>query len=78
MFLWDGTRHRQWDVCSVWHSPGPDMITSTSVADVEIEINDVIDPFKFTLIMKPVNETPESQLEVNFLSETEGKYFLLL
>ena len=77
VFLWDGTRHRQWDVCSVWHSPGPDMMTSTSVVDMQIEINDVIEPCKFTIYVKPVKETPTGQLEVHYLSATEGKFILL-
>ena len=58
--------------CSVWHSPGPDMMTSTGVADVQAEINDAIDPCKFTLYVKPVNETIIGQLEVHYLSTHRG------
>ena len=74
VFLSDGAPSTQWDVCSVWHSPGPDMMTSTSVADLQIEINDVIDLCKFTLYVKPVRETPKDQLEVHYLSATEGGF----
>ena len=72
-----GKQRRRWDVCSVWHSPGPDVMTSTSVADVQIELNDVIVPSNFTLYARAVIKRGKNRLEEHFLSATEGEIAVL-
>ena len=77
VLLWEGTKHRQWDVCSFWHSPGPDMMTSSNGADVRIELNDVIDPCVFTLYVRAVDRIPEGELELHYLAAMQGPYIFL-
>ena len=74
LLLWEGTKYRRWNVCSVWHSPGPDMLTSINVVGVTIELNDIIEPLKFTLYVRAVKPTPQGQLELHFLSAKEGEF----
>ena len=73
MLLRDNAGLRRWDVCAAWHAPGPDFVTTSGVVDVSVELNDVIDPCDFTINVRAV-EKPSGDLELRYLSATEGKY----
>ena len=73
MLLWDNVTRRRWDVCSTWHVPGPTFVTSSSVAEIIVELNDATDPCDFNVSAMAVVNSLERKLEVLLLSTTEGK-----
>ena len=76
VLLWDKVRHRRWDVCSTWHAPGPAFMTSSTVVEIIVELNDVSDPCDFNISAKAVVKPPEKELELRYLSATEGKIWV--
>ena len=72
VLLLDNSTHRRWDVCSSWHAPGPDFTSNYSVADVNIELADVINPFNVTISVRAVNKGDPSEIEMRYFSATEG------
>ena len=76
VLLWDKEGRRQWDVCSAWHAPGPDFTTSSNKADVSVELSDVTDHCNFTISVRAVDQIQTGQLELMYLSSTEGTSLL--
>ena len=73
VLLWDKAKRRSWDVCSAWQAPGPDFLTSSNSADVSIEWTEVIHPFDLNISIRAMETVHEGQLEVRYLSATEGE-----
>ena len=76
VLLWDNTTRIPWDVCSVWQVPGPDVVTSSNVADVSIELVHIRDPCDLNISIMAVEKTSEGHLELRYLSTAEGTAFL--
>ena len=72
LLLGRGTR-RRWDVCSTWQAPGPSFISSSDV-EIIVELNDITDPCNFSISAIGVVNPPEGQLELWYLSATEGQF----
>ena len=77
VLLWEGTKRTSWDVCSAWQAPGPDLVTSSEVVDVSVELKNVKGPCDLTLSVRAVKRPHDGQLELRHLSFTEGKIYLL-
>ena len=73
VLLWDNVTSRRWDVCSAWHAPGPSFTTSSNMAEVSIELNDVTDPCDFNISILAVDNSSKGKLELRYLSPNEGK-----
>ena len=71
--LRDDAHRRRWDVCSTWHAPGPDFMASSNVAEVTVILSDVTDPCDFTIHVSAMKKPKRGDLEVRYLSVTEGK-----
>ena len=78
LVLWDNTTRKHWDICSIWHVPGPDFMTSSHVAHVRVELFDVTDPFDFAISIRSIAKLSNRELEIRYLSTTEGLLLLLL
>ena len=78
VLLWEGTKRTSWDVCSAWQAPGPHLVTSSEVADVNIESKNVKGPCDLTLSVRAVKKPRDGQLELWHLSATEGTVYLLM
>ena len=74
VLLWDDTVHRRWDVCSVWHAPGPDWTTATDTVKVGVELHDVTGTFDFIVGVRAVEKPGKGDLKLRYVSATEGKY----
>ena len=75
--LSDTTRRRRWRVCSALHVPGPDFLTSSNVADVSVELRDVIhlfeaSVFKVTISVMAMEKPEQGELLLRHLSAKEG------
>ena len=73
VLLWDKAMRRSWDVCSAWQAPGPDFVMSSNVADLSIEWTEVIHPFNLNISIRAMEKLHEGQLELRYLSATEGE-----
>ena len=73
VLLLDKEMRRSWDVCSAWQVPGPDYLTSSNEAVVSIEWTEVIHPFGLNISIKAMEKLHEGQLDVRYLSATEGE-----
>ena len=73
LLLWDRARRKRWDVCSVWHAPGPDFVTSLNVVDVNVERVYVTDPCNFSVSVRAVEKLPTAETQTRYLSATEGR-----
>ena len=76
VLLWDNATHRSWDVCSVWHAPGPDFMATSNVVNVSVELIGVSNYFDFTIHVRAM-EKPRGELEMRYLTATEGKCLCL-
>ena len=75
VLLWDSSTRRRWDVCSVWHVPGPDFMTASNMLDVTIEVVDVTDRSDFSVSVRAMEKPSKGELELKYLSLTAGTYF---
>ena len=75
--LWDDIWRRRWNVCSVWHVPGPDFSALSNEIDVIVELNEVSDHRSFTIHFMAVRKPHRAIPEVRYLSATEGKFLVL-
>ena len=78
VLLRDNTTRRPWDVCSAWLVPGPDFVTSSNAVDVSIQLIDVTYPCKLALSIRAIEKPRKRQLELRYLSTTEGKAYLFV
>ena len=76
MLLWDKVTHRRWDVCSTWHAPGPAFMTSSTAVEIIVELNDVSGPCDFNISVMVVVKPKKRELELRYLSATEGKIWV--
>ena len=75
VLLWDNARHRRWDVCSAWNVPGPDYMTSSNIINVSVELVEITGSCDFTINVRAMEKTCKGELELKYLSGTEGMYF---
>ena len=75
VLLWDNATHRSWDVCSVWHAPGPDFMATSNVVNVSVELIGVSNYFDFAIHVSAMEKLRE--LEIIYLTATEGKCLCL-
>ena len=76
--LSDTSRRRRWHVCSAFHVPGPDFLTSSNVADVSIEFRDVTDLFEATISVMAVEKPEKGELVLRHLSAKEGQIVFVI
>ena len=77
VLAWHRLWRRRWDVCSAWHSPGPDFTAPYSEIDVIVELNEVIDGRHFTIQFMAVEIPHGSTPDLRYLSATEGQFCVL-
>ena len=78
VLLWDNTTRTSWDVCSAWGTLGPAFVTSSNAADISVELSDVLYTFDLNISVGTIDKPLERQLELLFISATEGNLLILL
>ena len=78
LLLSGNTASRRWDVCSVWHAPGPDFTTESNVLDVSIEMTDLTYPCDFVINFRAVARPRAAEVVLRYLSAAEGYCSLVL
>ena len=73
VLLLDRSRSRQWDVCAVWHAPGPDFLSLSPLVIIRFNLIDVSDPCNFTIHVRAMDKPVKGELEKKYLLSTEGK-----
>ena len=70
--LLEATRRRQWDVCSAWHTPGPNFMTLSNVVEVRILLADASNACDLNISIRAVRKLRKGELETRYLSSSEG------
>ena len=78
MLLMDNANRTRWDVCSAWHASGPDFTALSNVTEILVDLNDVIDECHFNINVRATQKPRKGELEVRYLSRTEGKLLFSL
>ena len=76
VLLWDKVTRKRWDMCSTWHAPGPAFMTSSTNVGIIVELLDVSDSCHFNISAMAVVKPTERELELRYLSATEGKVWV--
>ena len=75
----DTQSQRRWRLCaSVWFAPGLDFTTSSNVANVTIAVNDVSVSYVIDINTQVLSKPMEKELEVRYLSATQGEKLIKL